>query len=294
MTETGDGRFLVVCLRGNGRTSNGSAIGARIRVVPRDEEGEAIPGLTQMRWVAGSISRGARSSLVQSVGLGPDAVTADVEVLWPRQGDLASRTELFSGVPVDRRIEIREDGGLLPFLPPQASASLPGGRETMLPLGTGMDPAPVFAIEEAPEWVSLLGAPGEQSLACRPASVPSEELFTVRLSAQHHGVPLSSSRQELTLHVLPGPRIFSIVRKGRRLLIEGENLPVEGVVVVVDNVPCPRVKAPKRRREPDGDATRLVAKIPKQLRRGFKKVPHVVVVEGASGVATAPFVLAPK
>ena len=38
----------------------------------------------------------------------------DIEVVWPRAGDLASRTEQFTGLTLDWRVEIREDEGRSP------------------------------------------------------------------------------------------------------------------------------------------------------------------------------------
>src|SRR5262249_59723429 len=102
VSETHGRHWLEVRLVGNGVTTNVSAIGAKLRVHPRDAAGARIAGLSQLPAIASSDRRSSRSSLTQHVGLGAAAVSADIEVEWPRAGELASRRALYEDVPLDR------------------------------------------------------------------------------------------------------------------------------------------------------------------------------------------------
>lgn len=111
-TDVGDNRFVALSLRGDGRATNTSAIGATLRIRPRDAAGDPIDGLRQLRIVTASDSRGARSSLWQTVGVGAVAETVDVRVVWPRLGDLAARRETYRRIPVGARADRNAAVGL--------------------------------------------------------------------------------------------------------------------------------------------------------------------------------------
>jgi hypothetical protein len=81
-----EGAWLV--LRLEGRTSNRSAIGARLRVVVPTPE-----GTREFHRVVGGGSSFGANSLLQEVGLGSATGPARIEVRWPGGG-----TDLFEGV----------------------------------------------------------------------------------------------------------------------------------------------------------------------------------------------------
>ncbi|MCP3904630.1 MAG: hypothetical protein GY715_13470, partial [Planctomycetes bacterium] len=76
-----------------------SAIGAVVRV--------SAGGATQVRGVVSGSSTTATEDLRPHVGLGGATVVDSIEVLWPRRGSVASRTETFAGpFAVDGIVEI--------------------------------------------------------------------------------------------------------------------------------------------------------------------------------------------
>ena len=87
-----------------GRTSNRSAIGARVRI---DIEENGMPR-TVYRWVNSGGSFGA-NPLRQAIGVGQAKHIQRLEVLWPTTGDVQS----FENLAVDQFIEIGEGEGAI-------------------------------------------------------------------------------------------------------------------------------------------------------------------------------------
>ncbi len=96
-TETGEGHFLTVVLRGSG--ANTSGIGSKVRI----RHGATRQVLEQMP------TRGFQSSVDHRLhfGLGPDERVDSLLVIWPDR-----RTQLLTDVVADRRITLsQEDAG---------------------------------------------------------------------------------------------------------------------------------------------------------------------------------------
>ncbi|TWT44741.1 FG-GAP repeat protein [Phycisphaerae bacterium RAS1] len=83
------GHWLKVRLVGDGLRVNPEAAGAVIRLT--------AGGVEQVRLVADGSSTTATEDLRQHFGLGAATAVDQIEVLWPRSGPLASRTEVFEG-----------------------------------------------------------------------------------------------------------------------------------------------------------------------------------------------------
>jgi len=83
------GAWATVSLLGDGALVNGSAIGSVVRV--------SAGGLVQHREVASGSSTTATEDLRPHFGLGGASQIDWIEVVWPRRGSLASRTERFDG-----------------------------------------------------------------------------------------------------------------------------------------------------------------------------------------------------
>ena len=86
--STTPNHWLRVRLRGNGGV-NRDAVGAIVRVTSG--------GVTQMRALVSGSATTATEDMRLHFGLGGDAAVDRIEVTWPRNGSLASRTERFLG-----------------------------------------------------------------------------------------------------------------------------------------------------------------------------------------------------
>jgi len=94
-----------VVLQLEGRTANGSAIGARIQLTVVDRSGER-------RVIYNTVSTGGSfgaSSLQQEIGLGPGARIVELRVTWPNR----QRTvEVHSDLAVNRHYLVVEGAGV--------------------------------------------------------------------------------------------------------------------------------------------------------------------------------------
>ena len=281
-------RWLQVRLAGSGVTSNTSAIGAKLRVHPRDSSGARIAGLSQLREIASSDSRSSRSSLTQHVGLGADAVAADIEVWWPRAGDLASRRELYEDVPLDRIVRIEELRREAPWrLAPLAQVDVPDGGEVVVPCaGDGSaDPLTTLRVESGPEW--LTAGPWQEGRTLRIVAprVDAPETSTAALVATAQGAADPESRQTLQVRVVPAPKIRRVdFAGGRTLRVVGDHLDVEGLVFSIDGVACEVRRVVDRTRPPAAAPTRAMVRFPASLRRAVRSGGSVLrIVEPVAG-----------
>lgn len=87
-TSTIANNWFRVDLRGDGRWVNRDAAGAVIRLT--------AGGRSQVRLVSNGTSTTATEDLRAHFGVGAAETIDEIEVLWPRAGGLASRTEVFS------------------------------------------------------------------------------------------------------------------------------------------------------------------------------------------------------
>jgi hypothetical protein len=87
--STTDGNWINIELRGDGLLVNSDAVGAVIRVT--------ADGVSQVRPVLSGSSTTASEDLRQHFGLGDAAIVDEIEVVWPRVGDLENRTETYPG-----------------------------------------------------------------------------------------------------------------------------------------------------------------------------------------------------
>ena len=84
------GHWSKVLLRGTpGSGVNAAALGAVVRIT--------AGGITQVRQVIAGSSYGASEDPRAHVGLGSTTTVDRIEVIWPRRGSLASRTQVFEG-----------------------------------------------------------------------------------------------------------------------------------------------------------------------------------------------------
>jgi hypothetical protein len=88
-----------ITLRLEGVRSNRAAIGARIRVAVRAQQGERA-----VHAVVGAGGSFGCSSLQQEIGLGSALSIASIEVRWPASGEV----QVFQGAELDRAYRIRE------------------------------------------------------------------------------------------------------------------------------------------------------------------------------------------
>ncbi|MHC4821803.1 MAG: CRTAC1 family protein, partial [Planctomycetota bacterium] len=200
-TDTGDARWITVRLRGDGGRSNVSAVGAKIRVWPRDADGALLPGLAQLREVMASRGRACTFSLAQTFGLGCDAETVDVEVTWPRAGSMKERRDLYVGLPVNTTHLLVDDIARQPRLDVAMEATVLAGSSTTLSIAglEEFEVPPTIELESAPDWVSL--ETGEESgpkLTLLPPRVDEDSVVSMGLRAHLPGVPGSGSRQRIT------------------------------------------------------------------------------------------------
>lgn len=82
-------RWFAVKLVGDGVSVNRDAVGAVVRVY--------FDGFAHIRQVASGTSTNATEDMRVHFGLGPADTVDSVEVLWPRLGTLAERTEVYAG-----------------------------------------------------------------------------------------------------------------------------------------------------------------------------------------------------
>jgi hypothetical protein len=87
--ESESGNWAIIKLEGDGEEVNGDAIGAVVRL-------HSAAG-TQIRSIVSGSSTTATEDVRARFGLGDDSEIDYVEVLWPREGSLASRTQRFDG-----------------------------------------------------------------------------------------------------------------------------------------------------------------------------------------------------
>ncbi|GMV97161.1 MAG: hypothetical protein AMXMBFR83_15200 [Phycisphaerae bacterium] len=88
LSTTGN-HWLKVKLAGNGATVNRDAIGAVVRLT--------AGGVTQVREVISGSSTTATEDLRLHFGLGQSTAADRIEVIWPRKGALATRTDVYDG-----------------------------------------------------------------------------------------------------------------------------------------------------------------------------------------------------
>ncbi|MCH8852295.1 MAG: VCBS repeat-containing protein [Planctomycetes bacterium] len=87
--STTNNHWIKIRLRGTSSGINGDAIGAVVRVT--------AGGVTQIREVMSGSSLTATEDLRAHFGLGDAAEVDQIEVIWPRQGSMASRTDVYTG-----------------------------------------------------------------------------------------------------------------------------------------------------------------------------------------------------
>jgi hypothetical protein len=295
VSDTAGRHWLEVRLAGNGTTTNRDAIGAKVRVYPRDASGARIAGLTQLREVSGGDGRGSRSSLVQHVGLGADAVSADLEIEWPRAGDLASRRESYSGVPLDTLVTVAEGPRTHVFrLDATATLDVPDGRTAVSACSGagGPDALTSLSVESGPAW--LAAGPWEDGWTLRTTPPRVTEIVPAPAVLVAHSQGAAGdpeSRQALTVRIVPAPLIRRVQRgAGRRLVVDGDHLDVAGLTFSIGGRKC-QIRSVRPQLRDDGlDEQRAVLRIPrasvKLLRRG---VHDIVATEPvASFAASAP------
>ena len=293
-TDVGGNAWITVALRGNGTTSNGSAIGARVRVFPRDAEGARIPGLAGLREIESSTGRSGRSTLAPTFGLGPDAATADVEVTWPRTGALESRRDLYALLPVRGRVLLRDGPAVHRRLLPESAATVPGGAPSRIPLalGEGTGGPTTVLLEDGPDWARVdRDEDGTWVLHVEPPVLDgaTAATATATLLGVDEGEGGRAGRQVLSLTVRQPPAVTSCAPGplGRVLHVEGINLPRRRGRALVDGVPSRRVRVLPGR-DADGDATAMRILIPRGP-EGRGGSHEVVIEDPRTGLASAPF-----
>src|SRR5262245_4753341 len=288
VSETHGRRWLQVRLVGGGTATNVSAIGAKLRVHPRDAAGARIAGLSQLREVASSDSRSSRSSLTQHVGLGADAVSADVEVEWPRAGDLASRRVLYEDVPLDRIVLIGELTREAPWrLVPLAQIDVPDDRESVVPcLGDGgADPLTTLRVESGPDWLAAGPWQEGRTLRLAPPRVQQPVTSTAVLVAFAQGATDPESRQTLAVRVVPAPSIQRAARRsGRTLRVDGDHLDIFGSEFSIDGIACELRTVRHRSGARASAPQRAVIRFPRSLRSAVRAGGSLLrVVEPVAG-----------
>ena len=151
---------------------------------------------------------------------------------------------------------------------------------------TAAGPAPEVVLEAGPDWLTMTALPDDGGWLAR-ATPPNPDV-----PETYDAVYASAGmRQAVTIRVLDTPEIAEARRKGRKVRIDGRNFgPNCGVRI--DGVLSDKVKV-KRPDDVDGDGTRIIARIPKALRKGFKKVDHdIEVVDAETGLASLVFTIA--
>ena len=274
VTETYGRRWLTVTLRGNGRTSNTSAIGARIRVVPRNAAGAPIAGLAQLREVSGGDSRSSRSSLSQTVGLGIAAESADIVVTWPRAGTLEERTQTYVDVPLNRRVTLTEDAREAPTrFAVVADVTVPDGTLTQMVCPGAGDPLTTLRLVSGPAWASIGPWSDGRTVVFDAPRVDAEHVAEVALAATAQGAAVPDAHQTLTVHVVPAPRLATAKRRGTtQIELTGDHVDLTGLLFRIDGTPVKRLKAWTKIRRPGGTAVgyaRLA--VPKAIRKSVRR-----------------------
>lgn len=97
--STTPGNWLKLALAGDGVRVNRSAVGAVVRV--------SAGGVTQMREIVSGSSTTSTEDLRAHFGLGEAEAVDSIEVVWPRQGNMARRTDVIAGpIAVDQILAI--------------------------------------------------------------------------------------------------------------------------------------------------------------------------------------------
>jgi hypothetical protein len=291
VSDVGGRHWLEVRLAGGGVTTNTSAIGAKIRVRPRDAAGNPIAGLSQLREVLGASGRGSRSSLVQHFGLGADTVTADVEVEWPRAGTLASRRVAFTDVPIDQLVVVAEDRTVTWRLDPTASVDVADARTSVVPcVGAGApDPLTTLAVSTGPAWLAAGPWQGGRTLRAAPPRVTEPQTVAATIVATAQGAASdATSNQDVTVRVVPTPSVTKVGRpSGRTLKLVGDHFDIAGVAVTIDGQPCVVKSARLHRLRHGATEQRVIIRFPASMRRALKKGTHELrAVEPVAGLAT--------
>lgn len=284
VSDTTGRRWAQIKLVGDGVATNTSAIGAKVRVYPRDAAGALIPDIVYLREVEGGEGRSSRPSLVQHVGLGAGVSSIDVEVEWPRAGDLASRRVRYERLAVDAKLVIQEHQPVTKAavgLDPEASAVVPDAAETIVPcVGQGLgDPLLGLEVTSGPQWVSLGPWQEGRTVLVAPPRVDAPTDFAAALRATPPGDPASATDQTLAIRVVPAPRISSGAVQSRTFLrIDGDHLDLAGLVYTLNGAP---LKTPRTRRVPlkDGTSTdRFRIRLPRALRRAPRSAEITLTV----------------
>jgi len=288
VSKTHGRHWLEVRVVGGGATTNVSAIGAKLRVHPRDAAGARIAGLSQLREIASSDGRASRSSLTQHVGLGANAVSADIEVEWPRAGDLASRRALYEDVPLDLIVRIGELPREAPWrLVPLAQIDVPDGREIVVPCtGEGeFDPLTTLRVESGPAWLSAGPWQDGRTLRITAPRVEAPETSAAMLVANAQGAADPESRQTLEVRVVPAPSIRRAVQQSSRTLrVDGDHLDLPGLALSIDGTAC-ELRSVKHRSGAHAAAPqRAVIRFPGSLRKALRGHGSVLrIVEPVAG-----------
>jgi hypothetical protein len=288
-SPTAGNRWIAVRLRGDGLRSNRDAVGAVVRVWGRDAAGALVPGAGQAQALLSSSSRGSVSSFELLFGLGPDAVVADVQILWPRSGSLASRTSVFPGRSVDTRHRFDDIPGAAPAaLVPGATTAAVGGADSVVPIPGGEGPnAPhPLVVRRGPAWAVVEGdAQSGWSLRLRPPVADAVRIERIELEG---GKAPTLSTQVHEVSVVSPPFVTSAEPRSRasRIDLAGGNFPEDACTVLVDGVPAKRVRYPGVERDADGDH-RLLRVNARRAPRGAV-VRTVVVASGTTGLEAPP------
>ena len=104
----------------HGTASNRFGVGARIRVV--------AGGRSQIREVGAGEGGMSQNSTTVAFGLGPVSVLDSLVVRWPWRS-----TQMHTGLPVNRRLTILENGAVTDVPQPEPSRLLPVATLTLLP-----------------------------------------------------------------------------------------------------------------------------------------------------------------
>ncbi len=93
--QEGGNHWITLSLTGDGERINRDAIGAFITL--------SAGGRTQIREISSGSSSSSTEDLRAHFGLGDSDTIDRIEILWPRRGTLASRTDIFTGpIPADQ------------------------------------------------------------------------------------------------------------------------------------------------------------------------------------------------
>jgi hypothetical protein len=297
VSDTHGRHWIEVRLVGNGTTTNRDAIGAKLRVHPRDATGARIAGLAQLREVVGGDSRSSRSSLDQHAGLGPDAVSADLEIEWPRAGEIASRRAVYVDVPIDALVVVTEAPRTEVWrLAAEAATTVPDVRATVVACsGIGApDPLTSLRVESGPGWLAAGPWDGGRTLRATPSRVTEVTSFpAVVVADAQNAASDAESRQALTVRVVPAPSFRAVHRRCRHgIVVFGDHLDVAGLVFAIDGMPLRLRDVRAHRRAGGVTEQRALLRMPRTLARSLGKGRHDLVatepVAGFIAVAEIP------